>query len=432
MTDDSPMHGRAHPRPLADLPIDALADRADELAGRWASALILARPMSTIGAIPLDDLAREAPSLCGQVLRALESDAELNRLTGNGPATGREELAPARRLGALSGAADPASAVVAAEALRRVIWQALLAELREPPARLLADLADRLAHVCSMALVATIAASSAQDQNPVDSEQEVVVAGADRLSAGSGGSPGARAHFGAERRVVIIDEGGQDPASPGGATRVGESRGATERTLPWDPAPSGPAPGSLDRAQQPPSDPSSFHAPPESRPGSEIRAERVQEGPAAWVGSIGQQLERFATDGRPFAVLLAEVVDIARLVREEPPGEVMRLADQVQRVLEEELRAGADGPPGSLTCEAAGRYWLVVPETDWLRIEALATRLADAVRRSVGHRGFALEVAVGTAGCPEDGQEAAALAAHADVALYAARAGGSARDRATG
>jgi predicted signal transduction protein with EAL and GGDEF domain len=44
-----------------------------------------------------------------------------------------------------------------------------------------------------------------------------------------------------------------------------------------------------------------------------------------------------------------------------------------------------------------------------------------AVASAVRHRGAPLELAVGSAVCPDDGREAPALAAHADVGLYAAR-----------
>jgi GGDEF domain-containing protein len=103
----------------------------------------------------------------------------------------------------------------------------------------------------------------------------------------------------------------------------------------------------------------------------------------------------------------------------------------VQRTLESELWTISGRPGGSLTREAPGRFWLIAPAIGPLRVGALAEQIADAVRRAVSHRGGPVEVAVGTALCPDDGLEAAALAAHADVALYAARADGSAgRDAA--
>jgi GGDEF domain-containing protein len=164
----------------------------------------------------------------------------------------------------------------------------------------------------------------------------------------------------------------------------------------------------------------------------EIRDERVEEGPAAWIRSIGRQLERFRHERRPFAVLLIELMDIERLIRSEPHDEMLRLAGQLERALEMELRTISARTSGSLTREAPARFWLTSPGSDRSRAQALAEQIAHAVRRSVSHRGRPLEVAIGTAVCPDDGLQAAALAAHADVALYSARAGGSAGGGAAG
>jgi GGDEF domain-containing protein len=158
----------------------------------------------------------------------------------------------------------------------------------------------------------------------------------------------------------------------------------------------------------------------------QIRDERSDEGPAAWIRSIGRELERFALEGRPFAVLLVELMDAERLNRSEPREEVMRLAGQVHRTLESELWTMSERAGASLTREAPGRFWLLAPGVGVLRAGALADQVAHAVRRSVSHRGQPLEIAVGVAVAPDDGLQAPALAAHADVALYAARAGGSA------
>jgi GGDEF domain-containing protein len=173
---------------------------------------------------------------------------------------------------------------------------------------------------------------------------------------------------------------------------------------------------------------------PRRRPAQiEIRDQRGDVGPSAWIGSIGRQLERFKRDGRPFAVLLVELRDSDRMRSDSRLEEVSRLADQLEHALASELRrsaarAGADGfdprgeqASGSLTRERPGRYWLLSPDTDRIGARVLAERLADALRRLAGDRGASLDVAVGAAVCPEDGREAAALAAHADVELYAAR-----------
>ncbi len=169
--------------------------------------------------------------------------------------------------------------------------------------------------------------------------------------------------------------------------------------------------------------------PPQAPPEIEIRDERREEfrrervhgdsGPAAWIESIGGRLERYARDGVPFAVLLVELADVERLRHAELPGEVARLTALVETALAAEL-----GPADSLTRESPGRYWMLTPETGSGSARALAGRLAESVRDAASHRGTPLEIAVGIAVCPEDGSQAAALAASADIALYTARAAG--------
>lgn len=154
----------------------------------------------------------------------------------------------------------------------------------------------------------------------------------------------------------------------------------------------------------------------------EIRDERAEEaGPLAWIDSIGSRLERHRQDGISFAVLLIEVRDIDRLAHAETAAELARLLAVLERALERELRS-----TDVLTREAQGRYWLVSDDTDGGGAHALAERFARTVRRSVSHRGVGLEVAIGIAVCPEDGRDAASLAAHADIGVYAARAAGRA------
>jgi GGDEF domain-containing protein len=383
MGDERRTHLTPRAGPVAGLPIDSLLQRAEEIARRWAISLVVARPLSGLGEVPLEELAREAPALCAQALRALESDEELDRLTGSRSAA-RQDSAPARRLGAISGADDAAATVEAAEALRGALWEALLEELRWPsleqlPPRRVADASDRLAFVCASALAAALAAGAPASE---DAAGDAAAAGADSEAE----DVRVQREPPAARRAVIVDE--REDLS-----------GAPRR-----------------------------------RPAEiEIRDERSDVGPAAWIGSIGRQLERFKRDGRPFAVLLVELRDSDRMRGDSHLEEVSRLADQLEHALASELRrsaarAGADGldpraepASGSLTRERPGRYWLLSPDTDRIGARVLAERLADALRRLAGDRGASLEVAVGTAACPEDGREAAALAAHADVELYAAR-----------
>jgi GGDEF domain-containing protein len=337
-------------------------------------ALIRSRRLDAIGEVPLDELAREAPPLCAQVLRAIQSDVELGRLTGNG-GDARTGVAQARRLAAIAGAHDNAAAVRAVEALRGVLWEALLNQMTEPSAREVGDIADRLAYVCAEALAAALPAQClARADSARDDEVAVAVADAEAATI-------AVAPAGAPRRhAMIVDE-----------------RHSPERPLSWDESPPIP-PGS--RAAE-----------------IEIRDERREEGPAAWIKSIGGQLERYAQDRLPFAVLLVELRDIERLRREDLSRGLAGVLARVEGALAAVLGKRA----GSLTRERPGRYWLLMPETDRVGARELADSLAHAVASPRGKDGAPLEVAIGTAVCPDDGLEASALAAHADVGLYADR-----------
>lgn len=151
----------------------------------------------------------------------------------------------------------------------------------------------------------------------------------------------------------------------------------------------------------------------------EIRDVRREEGPSAWVSSVGRLLARHAQDGLPFAVLLIEIVDVAQLERSETPHDMHGLVAQVESGLGKGMRSSDE-----LARETLGRYWLVAPETNGTGARMLAERLARLVRTSASHRGVPLEVAIGIAVCPEDGTEAPALAARADLGVYSARATG--------
>ncbi len=358
-------------RAVADAPVERLIAHADELARRWAIALIMARAPDAIGEVPLADLAREAPALCARVLRALQADVELERLTGRGASSGREACATARRLPSICGAGEPVAVIDAVEALRGVLWEALLGELSEPSARLHGDACDRLAHVCAAIAAAAVdaIAPSAADSSDERAARE------HRAPSASGASPSGSRSSGA----VIVDE--QEP-----------QRARTQ----VEPVPRGPgaAAGEI-----------------------EIRDQRREEGAAAWISSIGAQLERFERDGQPFAVLLVELLNIERLRREEPPDELAQLAAGV----EEALASALEEWSGTLTRERPGRFWLLAPATDRTAAARLEERLRGAVGTRASHGAAPLAVAIGTAVCPDDGRLVAALAAHADVGLFAAR-----------
>jgi hypothetical protein len=387
-------------RPVAELPLDALLARADELARRWAIALILARPLEGIGGVPLEELARGAPALCAQTIRALHSDLELDRLTGAGAPSGREHSAGARSLMEMSGAPNAPALALAVEALRGAVWEGVREEIRVPGygeagSRQLADLGDRLAYVCTRMLVAALEADAGVTQAREPDGQAPPAAGGEPQERRAGGGG----------RAVLVDEH-IDSAS---SVSPPPDRGA-ERAL----------------AREHPQE-------------IEIHDARGGEGPAAWIGSISRQLERLREDGLPFSVLLVEPLQAEPMVLAERSGEMLRLAEEIEDALTVALRVapgrdlagespGRGRAPwsGSLTRERPGRYWLLAPESDRVRAERLAERLRSAVASVVEYRGMPLDLVVGIAVCPEDGMQAAALAAHADVGLYAAR---SARGR---
>jgi len=97
------------PRPVADVPEAALAACAGPAAKAWLVALLERRPLAQAGRVPVAVLAERGPALCEAVLRALVSDAALERLVAEPAAADIAQIAGAE------GAAD---VVAAAEALR--------------------------------------------------------------------------------------------------------------------------------------------------------------------------------------------------------------------------------------------------------------------------------------------------------------------------
>jgi GGDEF domain-containing protein len=151
----------------------------------------------------------------------------------------------------------------------------------------------------------------------------------------------------------------------------------------------------------------------------EIRDARREEGSAAWISSVGRMLARYHEDHLPFAVLLIEIVDVAHLERSETPHDLHGIVAQVESALGRGMRATDE-----LSRETLGRYWLLAPDTNGTGARMLAERLARLVRGSASHRDVPMEVAIGISVCPEDGADAPALAAHADLGVYSARATG--------
>jgi GGDEF domain-containing protein len=133
------------PAPVADVPPTALADGLAPAKG-WLLALMAERELRDAPAVPVAELARDAPKLCAAILRAVGSDAAL-------------DLPPlAARAGAMAGAGSPATAVAAVGLLRAALWESLRATMPPLDAATTAALAERLAWVCDLVAAATVSA----------------------------------------------------------------------------------------------------------------------------------------------------------------------------------------------------------------------------------------------------------------------------------
>jgi GGDEF domain-containing protein len=128
--------------------------------------------------------------------------------------------------------------------------------------------------------------------------------------------------------------------------------------------------------------------------------------------------DRLLADGRGFALLALEFDGVARLLAADPDGAASALG-RAHDAIRDELR-----PDDVLGREEDGRLWVVAAEFGASGGRALAERLADAVAAAATVRGAPLAISIGLAAAPADGTDADALAAHADEALFTARAAG--------
>jgi hypothetical protein len=255
----------ARARPVADAPVAALLDRAEELSKRWAIALLGERGLDQLAEVSLQQLAGAGPGLC---------------------------LPLARELQALGGG-DALGVVATVEALRGVLWEATLEELRDPSARQVADLSDRLAFLCTRMLSAALADGLARERPSPQSAAAPVRRGRVLYSAPQP-APGRRGAVLIDERedslTPSVREGQAGPAAPEPATSLDDrpaprarSRGedsdsaplAAGRPLPWDTP--------LRPESATPSSPGASDLPPEGGRGEDDAVLRVTRGPGARV-----------------------------------------------------------------------------------------------------------------------------------------------------
>jgi GGDEF domain-containing protein len=143
-------HDARRPRPVADVPPAALADGV-AVAKAWLLALLADAPLTDAARVPVADLAADGPALCAALLRAVGSDAALDRL-----APGGDLEAPAAGAAALAGAGSAAAAAAGVARLRDALWAAL-ADVPRGDAAATAALAERVAHVADVVTAAVLA-----------------------------------------------------------------------------------------------------------------------------------------------------------------------------------------------------------------------------------------------------------------------------------
>jgi GGDEF domain-containing protein len=136
-----------------------------------------------------------------------------------------------------------------------------------------------------------------------------------------------------------------------------------------------------------------------------------------WRPTIEKRLKRHAVDKLDFAVFAVEVDDLERLLA--TGDEAADAIELAERAISATLRPG-----DVLVRERSGRYWIAAPETEELAARILGEQLSVAVGDAAEHHGVPLTASIGIAVCPQHGTEAHDLAAHADEAVYAARASG--------
>jgi hypothetical protein len=225
-----------------------------------------------------------------------------------------------------------ARAARAAQTLSETLWETLQEELGNPRSERVTELSEQLG-----ALAATVASLARVE----DREREAPTAPV---------QPEPRAARTTDEKPPARESSGSPPWEP-------PSREQPLREQPLREQPSQEPPSQEPRSRAVLVDELARERP--ASPEIEIRDARGEDGPTAWIDSIGRRLERYRRDGSPFAVLLVEIVDVERLRHAERAGEVARLTSLLEDVLARGLR-----PADSLTCESPGRYWLLAPQTD--------------------------------------------------------------------
>jgi GGDEF domain-containing protein len=344
------------------------------LAKGWLLALLEQAPLDDAPAILATDLTRDGPRVCDAVLRAIADDADLRRLEPGGVLTPL-----VARVGELAGAAAPAAASRAVDALVGIIWSAVRDELRGADADLVAELTERLTLIGELVRSAVLERSAPRPVSPV--------------------SPPV---------APVPSVPPPPPVKP--PPPVASSR------PPPSPAPPPPSPPPPSPAPPPPAA-ASPAAPQRAWPGL-ADPPTLDPSRALWIGALDDELVRGA--GAPLSLLLAELDDSERVMAVEPDAQARAVLSRFAAAVRSAVRR-----QDILVCETDARAWIIARDTDRRDAYTLGERIAAAVRSSEHWHGAPLVASVGVAVFGEDGRTSGELIEAAEEARFAAAAGGT-------
>ncbi len=354
---------RRRARPVADAPIDELLGRVEELAKGWLLALLERAPLERMPAILAGEMATDGPRLFDAVVRAIGNEDDLRRLAEGGA------LEPlAARAGEIAGAGGSADATAAAvDLLGEVVWAATREELRAPDPDQVAELAERVGVIVGLVRAAALRHGGAR----------AVVAPA-------------------ERRGTVAAAPEPPPADQVEAPADQTDAHAEVAEAPAEHPP----------AEAPEAAPFPRPAPPpERRP--------------LWVGAFEDELIRTERAGGNLSLLLAELEDADRVLSVENEGEATATFGRFAQALRDAVRR-----QDILASESESRAWVIARDTGRAGAQALAERIAQAVRAAPQWRGAPLSVTVGIAVVGEDGHDVPGLIEVAEESRFAAAASG--------
>jgi GGDEF domain-containing protein len=142
-------------------------------------------------------------------------------------------------------------------------------------------------------------------------------------------------------------------------------------------------------------------------------------GEALWAGALADEIARAERIGAPLSLLLVELDDADRMLAVEGASEAESMFGRFARAVRSAVRR-----QDILASETETRAWIIARDTARVGADALALRVAAAVRESPSWRGAPLGVSVGVAVLGEDGRDSPDLIEAAEEAGFAAQAGG--------